>query len=164
MAIKHKALYRFFSTHTYSGISWVSMCTMSQGTWVLLRTRRRRPEKASALPGSRLEPFRGFMLRLRKSKWGMLDRILLIYRGKHIDNNKLTKTAFRLVCTLITDVCDSWVVLLLLSLLLPCLGVICTFNSFSCCSGQCYCKWNLFYALLKTYIHSYPICFIPFAY
>lgn len=57
-----------FSAHTYSGISCVSMCTMSQVMCVLLRTRRRRPEKASAPPGSRLAPFSGFMLRLRKSK------------------------------------------------------------------------------------------------
>lgn len=68
------------NTHTYSGISRVSACTMSQVTCVLLSTRRRRPENASAAPGSRLDPLSGFILRLRKSRLGMLHRILLIYR------------------------------------------------------------------------------------
>jgi len=78
-------------THTYSGVSRVSVCTMSQVTYVLLSTRRRRPENASAVPGSRLDPLNGFILRLRKSRLGMLNRILLIYieewkREKRMNN------------------------------------------------------------------------------
>lgn len=65
---------------SYSGISWVSSSTVSQDTWVLLRTRRRTREKASAHRGSRVIPASGLELRLRNSRLGMLETILLIWK------------------------------------------------------------------------------------
>lgn len=67
---------------SYSGISLVKVCTVSQETWVLLRTSRRTLTKASAQLASSGDSLRGLELRLRKSRFGMLDTILLIYRSK----------------------------------------------------------------------------------
>lgn len=63
---------------TYSGVCFVSVCTVSQLTCVLIRTSRRTLEKMSAMLGSSSTPFRGFMLRLRKSRWGILDTMVQI--------------------------------------------------------------------------------------
>lgn len=68
----------------YSVISRVSSSTVSQDTWVLLRTRRLTREKASAHWGSRIIPASGLELRFRNSRLGMLDTILLIWKQ---DNN-----------------------------------------------------------------------------
>ena len=65
---------------SYSGMSRVRVKTVSQDTCVLLSTRRRTPQKDSPQTGPSATLANGLKLRLRKSKLGMLETILLICR------------------------------------------------------------------------------------
>lgn len=76
---------------TYSGVCCVSVCTVSQLTCVLMRTSRRTLEKTSAMLGSSSTPLRGFMLRLRKSRWGMLETMVQIWQPTSINSTDKRK-------------------------------------------------------------------------
>lgn len=70
---------------TYSGMCRVSMCTVFQLTCVLMRTSLRIRQKTSAVAGISSTLLRGFMLRLRKSKWGTLDTMVQIWETTSSD-------------------------------------------------------------------------------